>query len=66
MNFDSGSESETDLRVCVREGWGERERVTGGGEAKSMKIISQEPRITQKTEMDAEGDGSKDGGEGPL
>lgn len=52
--------------VCVREGWGERERVMGGGEAKSMKIISQEPRITQKREMEAEGDGSKDGGEGPL
>ena len=24
MNFDCGSESETDLYVCVREGWGER------------------------------------------
>ena len=37
----------------------------GGGEAKSMKIISQEPRITQKREIEAEGDGSEDGGEGP-
>ena len=40
-------------------------RVKGGGEAKSMKIISQEPRITQKREIEAEGDGSEDGGEGP-
>lgn len=30
-----------------------------------MKIISQEPRITQKREIEAERDGSKDGGEGP-
>ena len=32
MNFDNGSESETDLYVCIREGWGVgRERVMEGG-----------------------------------